>query len=557
MAEITKPLAWWKTMAVYQIWPRSFFDGNGDGIGDLWGVLQKLDYIKSLGVDAIWFSPLYPTPNADYGYDIADYRGIAEDYGTLELFQKVLAEAHDRGLKVIMDLVINHTSDEHEWFQKSKDVNSPYHDYYYWRKGNGKKPPNNWKSVFEGSAWVRAEETGEYYLHIFAKKQPDLNMSNPKVREEVKDVMRFWLEMGVDGFREDVITYIAKDEGLPNGIPLPVGAGLEHYTSRPAVKDYLREFRDDVLRRYDAFTVGEAPMMTPKLAKKYITEGGDQLLNLMFHFQHMEADCFLTDFIPTRFHLKKLKKALGTWQREMRGVAWNALYLENHDHPRIISRYGSEKYRVESGKTLAAMYLLQSGTPFIYQGQEIGMTNIRMSSMDQFKDVLTFNSQKLYAMFGIKGDRYLRIANRCSRENARTPMQWNNAPNGGFSEADPWFRVNPNYTEINAEDAEADPNSLLHWYRALLKFRKDNPLILLGDYKEYYKNSRNLYVYERAHEGKKLLVICSFSEKPQRVSAPDGWDFAQAVQVFGNYAKPAAQTNRFTTQPYECRVYAG
>ena len=546
----------WKEMSVYQVWPRSFKDGNGDGVGDLWGVLEKLDYIQSLGVDAIWFSPLYPSPNCDYGYDIADYKNISEDYGNLELFKRVLDGAHARGMKVIMDLVINHTSDHHDWFVKSREEpDSQYHDYYFWRKGN--KPPNNWLSVFEGKAWEFNEKLGEWYLHIFAKGQPDLNMRNPEVREEVKSIMRFWLDMGVDGFREDVITYISKKDGLPNGFPLPIGTGLEHYTSQPEVKDYLREFQEEVLSAYGAFTVGEAPMMTPKLAKEYITApaGEKTLLNLMFHFKHMEADCFLTDWISMPFKLKKLKKAFSTWQREMYGEGWNALYLENHDHPRIIDRYGSRQHRVESAKMLAAMYLLQSGTPFVYQGQEIGMTNIELSSLDQCKDVVTFNNQKLFAKFGVSPERFLGIVNRRSRENSRTPMQWSAAANAGFSESEPWFSVNPNYADINVQAAEADPDSILNWYRALLQYRKDNPMVIYGSYREHYKSSRSLYVYSREMDGKRLLVICSFTDKPVQFSAPMGFDLLHGKQVFGNYAAPEAQSNCFVTRPWECRVY--
>ena len=555
----TKP-AWWKEMSVYQIWPRSFADGNDDGIGDLQGVLEKLDYIKSLGVDAIWFSPLYPSPNADYGYDCADYKNIHPEYGNLDLFKQVLDGAHERGMKVILDLVINHTSDHHDWFVKSKDPESGYHDYYYWRKGKkpeGKKPPNNWLSVFEGKAWEYNKDIDEYYLHVFAKGQPDLNMSNPKVREEVKSILRFWLDMGVDGFREDVITYIAKTEGLPNGFPLPIGTGMEHWTSLPAVKDYLREFKE-VLDEYGAFTVGEAPMMTPKLAKEYITDrdGNGSLLSLMFHFQHMEADCLFTDWIGLPFSLKKLKKAFSRWQYDMYGEGWNALYIENHDHPRIIDRYGSRKHREASGKMLAAMYILQSGTPFVYQGQEIGMTNIELDSLDKFKDVVTFNNQKLFAKFGVKPEKFLKIANRRSRENSRTPVQWKDAPNAGFSEtAEPWFSVNPNYTEINVEAAEADQSSILHWYRDLLSFRKENPMVIYGSYQEHYKSSRSLYVYSREHEGQRLLVVCAFGDKPQQFCAPKGFDLTQAKQVFGNYAPPEEQTNGFVTKPWECRVY--
>jgi len=549
---------WWKEMSVYQIWPRSFADGNNDGIGDLHGVLEKLDYIKSLGVDAIWFSPLYPSPNCGYGYDCADYMNIHPEYGDLKLFKKVLDGAHERGMKVIMDLVINHTSDQHEWFQKSKEQQkNKYHDYYIWRKGkgkDGKKPPNNWLSLFEGGAWEYNKNRDEHYLHVFAKGQPDLNMANPAVREEVKDIMRFWLELGVDGFREDVITYIAKREGLPNGFPLPIATGFKHYTSLPAVKDYLREFKEDVLDHYGAITVGEAPMMTTKVAKDYIT-GNDKVLDMMFHFQHMEADCFMNDWVPRPFSLKRLKKVFAHWQQEMYGVGWNANYLENHDHPRIINRYGSLKYRVESAKMLAAMFVLQSGTPFIYQGQEIGMTNIALERLDQFKDVVTHNNYRLAKKIGFSEKFFVKYANRRSRENARTPMQWSDERNGGFSEVEPWFNVNPNHTEINVKAAENDENSILHWYRALLEFRRENPMVVYGKYREHYKSSRSLYVFSSEHEGKRLLVIGSFTEKPVQFSAPAGFDLLHGKQVFGNYAIPATQSNTFITKPWECRVY--
>ena len=383
---------WYKQLVVYQIWPRSFCDGNGDGIGDLEGVLSKLDYLQDLGINCIWFSPLYPSPNADFGYDIADYKNIHKEYGNLDLFRQVLDGAHKRGMKVIMDLVVNHTSDEHEWFIKSKDPSSPYHDYYFWRKGRlgGKLPPNNWLSCFEGKAWERDEKSGEYYLHVFAKKQPDLNHDNPKVRQEVKDIMKFWLDMGVDGFREDVITFISKRPGLPNGIPLPIGCGIEHYMDGPNIHKYLSEYRE-ITDKYDCFTVGEAPMMTPDNALKYIDESHKEL-DMMFHFQHIEADAFLIDFLQTKFRLKEMKRAFTNWQNKLNGRAWNTLYIENHDHPRIISRYGSEKYRVQSGKMLANMYMLQQGTPFVYQGQELGMLNTRLGSIDDYVDCFVKNN---------------------------------------------------------------------------------------------------------------------------------------------------------------------
>lgn len=550
---------WYKELAVYQIWPRSFKDGNGDGIGDLWGVLEKLDYIKSLGVDAIWFSPLYASPNADYGYDISDYRNINPEYGDNELFKKVLDEAHKRGLKVIMDLVVNHTSDEHKWFiesKKSKD--NPYHDYYFWRDGkgeDGKKPPNNWLSCFEGGAWEYDENLKQYYLHVFSKKQPDLNMDNPKVREEVKGIMKFWLDMGVDGFREDVITFISKAEGLPNGFPLPIATGVEHYKKGPHIHEYLSEFRNDVLDKYDCFVVGESPLSTAKTALEFTAEGSGKELDMMFLFDHMQADCFMADTIATPFSLKKLKKAFSGWHSTLDGKAWSALYLENHDHPRVINRYGNLNYRVESAKMLATMCYMQSGTVYIYQGQEIGMTNINIDSIDKFKDVVTFNNQRLFKKMGFSDDWYLRLANKTTRENARTPVQWDTSEYAGFSTAEPWFYVNPNYKQINVAEAEKDPNSILNYYRKLLKFRKENPIVIYGDYKEHYKNSDKLYVYERNYEGKRMLVVSSFSDKAERFDAPFGFVMVSGKKVLGNYPSEKLTGNGFIMNPYETRVY--
>lgn len=546
---------WYKDICVYQIWPRSFCDGNGDGIGDLEGVYSKLDYIKDLGVDCIWFSPLYPSPNADFGYDIADYKNIHPEYGDLDLFKKVLDGAHERGIKVIMDLVVNHTSDECDWFQKSRRRIDPYTDYYIWRKGRdgGKKPPNNWLSMFEGGAWEYDEMRGEYYLHVFAKKQPDLNHDNPKVREEVKEIMKFWLDMGVDGFREDVITFISKKEGLPNGFPIPSACGMEHYINGPHIHEYLREYRE-VAKQYDCFCVGEAPMMTPETALKYITEGENQELDLMFHFQHMEADCIMMDFIHVPFSLTRMKKAFTRWQNMLKGKAWNTLYIENHDHPRIISRYGSEAYRTESGKMLAAMYMLQQGTPFIYQGQEIGMTNISLPDLDMYEDVFVKNNYNVFKkIFGKKKCEHL--ARISTRDNARTPVQWTGGENAGFTTGKPWFYINPNYKEVNAEKELSDPNSLLNFYKKLIRFRKENEIVLKGDYKEYYANSKNLYVYERTYNNQRMLVICSFTEKGIAFEAPEGYDLSKGVKVLGNYESEHICGNGFKTRPYEMRVY--
>ncbi|MBO5360088.1 MAG: alpha-glucosidase [Clostridia bacterium] len=557
MPEIKKN--WYKEMSVYQIWTRSFCDGDGDGIGDLKGVLSKLDYIKSLGVDAIWFSPIYKSPQKDYGYDISDYRQIAPEYGTMDDFKAILDGAHERGLKVIMDLVINHTSDQHEWFKESlKGEDNPYHDYYIWRKGKGKNPPNNWKSTFPGPAWEYNADLDKYYLHLFAVEQCDLNMDNPAVRNEVKDIMRFWLDMGVDGFREDVITYISKREGLPNGFPLPVACGMEHFTCGPHLYEYLQEFNDEVLSKYDIMTVGEAPMMTPDLALKFIDERDSkkQVLKMMFNFQHMEADCIITSFITTKFSLKKLKSAMSNWQTKLYGKGWNALYLENHDQPRIISRYGNEKYRVESGKMLATMYICQSGTPFIYQGQEIGMTNIRLPELDMYVDVATYDTYNICKKLGFPHKSIMKRIMKASRDNARTPVQWTSGKNAGFTTADkPWFYINDNYTEVNVEDAEKDPNSILNYYRKLLKFRKENEIVIYGDFKEHYHESDKLYVYERNYEGKKLLVICSFSDRIERFKAPKGFDLAKGKVVLGNYDCFNSGFDTFNLRPYETKVF--
>ncbi len=552
---------WYKAMSVYQIWPRSFCDGNGDGIGDLWGVLSKLDYIQSLGVDAIWFSPLYPSPNADFGYDIADYMDIHPDYGDLELFRRLLDEAHKRGLRVFMDLVINHTSDEHPWFKESrKGKDNPYHDYYYWRPGKVsggiRRPPNNWTSLFEGGAWEYDEGLDEYYLHLFAKKQPDLNLDNPKVRQEIKKIMRFWLDMGVDGFREDVITFISKTPGLPSAYPkLPMANGLKYYSNRPKVYQYLKEFKEDVLDCYDCFTVGESPMTTPEIALRYVTEGEGKVLDEMIGFSHMEADCFMTDIVQRPFDLLKMKKAFSTWQEKLQGRAWNALYIENHDHPRIISRYGSEKYHKESGKMLAAMYALQRGTPFVYQGQEIGMLNLKLNDVKLYQDVMTRNNARILSRL-LPRSRVLKLVQKSSRDSARSPMQWSAEKNAGFSTGVPWFFVNPNYSSINVAQQEEDPDSILNFYRKLLKFRKETPAALWGDYRELMPGHKKLYVYERNYRGQKLLVICSFTREQIRFELPEEeLDLNRGTAVLTNYEQNFVIANGFTTRPYEMRVY--
>ncbi|MBE5831235.1 MAG: alpha-glucosidase [Butyrivibrio sp.] len=556
---------WYKEMSFYQIWIRSFADGDGDGIGDLYGVYDKLDYIKSLGVDGIWFSPIYPSPNADFGYDISDYKDIHPDYGDLDQFKKVLKRAHELGLKVIMDLVINHTSDEHPWFIESKKgKDNPYSDYYIWRD-----KPNNWDSLFEGQAWEYVRERGQYYLHIFAKKQPDLNMDNPKVREEVKDIMRFWLDMGVDGFREDVINFISKKEGLPDGLPLlPAAKGMSSYKDGPHIHEYLAEFRK-VCDEYDCFQLGEGPMTTVKSAMNYLT-GPTKSLDMMFSFDHMMADCFYTEYLHRPFSLVKLKKAFSKWQYALADKGWNALYLENHDHPRIISRYGSEHFRRESGTMLAASYIFQKGTPFIYQGQEIGMTNIKLMSIDQYVDVSSITN---YNTYHLKEDpeRRLHRIHLSSRDSARTPMQWNSSEHAGFSETTPWFYVNPNYKRVNVEKEESDENSILNFYRKCLALRKSSKTLIYGEYKEYFPKDPNIYMYERSLDGESFLIICSFSRFPQKAHKPKKFAGRHGELVLCNYPKkpinyggilgPIEQElsefelKKGYLRPYETRVY--
>lgn len=557
---------WFKKMSFYQIWVRSFADGNGDGIGDLYGVYDRLEYVKSLGVDGIWFSPVYPSPNADYGYDISDYKDIHPDFGTLEQFKKVLARAHELGLKVIMDLVVNHTSDEHPWFIEScKGKDNPYSDYYIWRD-----KPNNWFSLFEGRAWEYNKERGQYYLHIFAKKQPDLNMDNPKVREEVKSIMRFWLDLGVDGFREDVINFISKKEGLPNGLPfIPAVNGMPFYKDGPHIHEYMAEFRE-VCNGYDCFQLGEGPMTTVQSALKYLS-GPTKSLDMMFGFDHMMADCVYTEYIHRPFSLVKLKKAFSKWQYALEGKAWNALYLENHDHPRVISRYGSERYWRESGTMLAASYLFQCGTPFVYQGQEIGMTNIRLWSIDQYMDVSTKNNFHSYHLKEDIKERLKRI-HLSSRDSSRTPMQWNSGKNAGFSAAKPWFYVNQNYRKVNVAAEEKDPDSILNFYRRALKLRRHSRTLICGKYREYFPNDPYMYMYERRYKDIRYLIVCSFSKLPMRLRIPKAYVGKKGKLVLCNYPEGRPQMaeqlkerlkqevsllawEHGMLRPYEARVY--
>ncbi|MBR4207277.1 MAG: alpha-glucosidase [Lachnospiraceae bacterium] len=542
---MNKKTDWYKPMAFYQIWIRSFKDGNGDGIGDLKGVYEKLEYIKSLNVDGIWFSPIYPSPKADFGYDISDYTDIDPEYGTLDDFKKVLDKAHLLGLKIIMDLVINHTSDEHKWFKESrKGKDNPYSDYYIWRD-----KPNNWDSILEGKAWEYDESRGQYYLHLFAKKQPDLNMDNPKVREEVKNILRFWMDLGVDGFREDVINFISKKEGLPDGLPfLPVINGIPYYKDGPHIHEYMREFRG-VCEERGCMQVGEGPFTTLPTALKYLY-GPEKSLDMMFSFDHMMADCFYTEYLHRPFKLSRYKKALTKWQKGLEGKAWNALYIENHDHPRIISRYGDERYRYESGSSLAASYLFLKGTPFIYQGQEIGMTNIRLKNIENYADVSSKNN---FYRFNLKDslERRLKRIHFSSRDSSRTPMQWTGGKYAGFSTHRPWFFINKNYRDVNVESEEKNEQSLLNFYRKCLKLRKQSRTLLFGSYREYFPADEKIYMYERSFKDVHYLIICSFSKHTADFKLPGGLKGVRMEQVLCNYSGVRAQ---FTLAPYEARV---
>lgn len=558
---------WFKEMTLYQIWPRSFCDGNNDGIGDLKGVLSKLDYIKNLGADAVWFSPLYVSPQDDYGYDIADYKNINPEYGTLEEFKEILDKAHSLGMKVIMDLVINHTSNQHEWFKKSCAGDPEYKDFYIWEKGrgkDGKKVPNNWMSTFPGPAWEYNEQRGEFYLHLYAKEQPDLNHDNPKVREAIKDVMRFWLDMGVDGFREDVITQISKKRKADGTLPqgnwiMPASRGMENYNNGPHIHEYLKEYRKVINEYDDRFQVGEAPMVTPKTALKYVNEN-EKELDMMIGFQHMEADCILISWVHLPFSLKKLKKVYNNWQTQLYGKAWNANYLESHDQPRTISRYGSEKFRVESGKALAVMYSFLSGSQFVYQGQEIGMTSLDYTHAPQgtdpwaqFKDVSTFCVRDLMRKFGFSEKYILKVAHTAARDNARTPVQWSSAANGGFSEVEPWYTVNPNYKEVNVEDAEKDPDSLLNFYKKVIALRKQyKDAAVYGKFDLKLKNDKNLCVYDKtADNGDKLTIVINLSEKEVHSKKVKPYIPEGAEEILSVYDGSFAELMR----PYSAKVY--
>jgi len=536
---------WYREGVVYQIYPRSFQDSNGDGMGDLPGILARIPYLKELGVSIVWLSPVYPSPNDDNGYDISDYRDILKDFGTLEDMKNLIASLHEAGIKIVMDLVVNHTSDEHPWFQASARNDPKYADYYYWRE---KK--NNWTSFFGGEAWAWNEERQAYYLHLFSKKQPDLNWNNPAVREEVQGILRYWLDLGIDGFRCDVINIIAKADGLPDGRPTLILQGREHYLNHPKIHGYLGELREAVLSKYDCFTVGETVLIDVPHALGYLAEDRREL-DMVFQFDHMNADCFFVKWLPRKFRMIRLKRPLSKWQNGLQGKGWNTLYLENHDQPRSVSRFGSDAYHKESAKMLATMIYFQQGTPFIYQGQEIGMKNAGFDNLEDYQDIETHNMYKmLRKMFHFSHQKMMRTVKLASRDNARTPMQWDETQNAGFTTGKPWLKVNPNHQSINVAENQTDPDSILAYYQKIIALRKAYPIIVYGDYQDLQKSHRKLYAYRRTYEGQELVVLCNFSEKG--LTLRGGTDFKGMELLLSNY--PAHEC-LYDLQPYEARVY--
>ncbi|MDI3548503.1 MAG: oligo,6-glucosidase [Halanaerobiales bacterium] len=551
---------WWKEGVVYQIYPRSFYDSNGDGIGDLQGIIRKLDYLKKLGVNIIWLSPVYSSPNDDNGYDISNYRQIMAEFGTMQDMERLIAEMHKRGMKIIMDLVVNHTSDEHPWFIESRSSrDNPYRDYYIWRKGKDDQPPNNWGSRFGGSAWEYDQTTGEYYLHLFSRKQPDLNWENPRVREEVYDMMRWWLDKGIDGFRMDVINMISKVKGLPDG-RIKKGEKYSkddsYYINGPRVHEYLQEMNKRVLSHYDIMTVGETPGVTPEIARKYVDFDRNEL-NMLFHFELMEIDRQSTKWKPRKWRLTELKEIFTKWYEGLKEKGWNSLYMSNHDQPRMVSRFGDDrKYRVESAKMLATLLHTLPGTPYIYQGEEIGMTNVAFETIADYRDIETLNWYREKKKEGVPEEKIMAAIHRTSRDNARTPVQWDDSPNAGFTGGVPWIKVNPNYKEINVSRALKDPDSIFYYYRKLIKLRKENPVIVYGDYKLILAEDENIYAYLRRLENDSLLVILNFFTRPARFHLPEDIEYGDKELLISNYPVEKNEGIReIPLRPYEARIY--
>lgn len=548
---------WWKEAVVYQIYPRSFQDSNGDGIGDIKGITSRMGYLKELGIDVIWLSPVYESPNDDNGYDISDYRAIMKEFGTMADFDEMLNAAHENGIRLVMDLVVNHTSDEHPWFVESRrSKDNPYRDYYIWRDPENGKEPNNWGSCFSGSAWQYDKNTEMYYLHLFSKKQPDLNWDNPRVREEVFDMMNWWLDKGVDGFRMDVISLISKNPEFPDGVPGINGyASFNEPANGPHVHEYLREMRKKVLDHADTLTVGECSGVTLEEAKKYAASDNSEL-NMVFQFEHMDVDADGDNkWTDKKMDLRDMKAVLTKWQKGLEGVAWNSLFWQNHDQPRCVSRYADDgTYRERSAKMLATCLHMMQGTPYIYQGEELGMTNVPFASIDDFRDLDSINAyHELVEEQSIFSEEemlhYLRYK---SRDNARTPFQWDDTENAGFTSGTPWIMVNPNYKEINAMEQLEREDSVFNYYKKLIRLRKENPVIVYGNYDLIFPESEEIFAYTRTLDREKLLVLCNYSDTEQHVERPEL--FAESRCMISN-CDVQTQENTVILPPYAAVVY--
>lgn len=514
--------AWWKECVVYQIYPRSFQDSNGDGIGDLNGIRSRLDYLKDLGVDVIWLSPVYQSPGDDNGYDISDYKAVMDVFGTMEDFDRLLAEIHQKGMKLVMDLVVNHTSDEHAWFAESRrSPDNPYRDYYIWKEPVNGGPPNNWASRFRGPAWEYDERTGMYYLHIYSRKQPDLNWENPRVRREIYDMMAWWGDKGIDGFRMDVISMLSKDQRFPDGVLKegnPYGDGLPYYANGPRIHEFLQEMNREVLSRFDWMSVGEGVGVGTGEAVQYAGYDSHEL-NMMFHFEHVELNPGpFGKWNDNPICLSDLKEVLSRWQTELEGKAWNSLFWENHDYPRAVSRFGNDspEFWELSAKMLAVCLYMMKGTPYIYQGQELGMTNFQGRTIEDFQDIEIHNVYREMVGSGrVSHEEMLRYINHMGRDNARTPMQWDDTAQAGFTEGTPWLGVNPNYTWLNAREQAGRGDSVLSFYKQLIKLRHTMDILVYGAYRLLLEESETIFAYERSLGEERLTVLCNFTDQTQ------------------------------------------
>jgi oligo-1,6-glucosidase len=565
--EERQPLAsisrdWWKEAVVYQIYPRSFMDSNGDGIGDLKGITSQLDYLKKLGVDVLWLCPVNDSPNDDNGYDIRDYYKIMAEFGTMADFEELIDEIHKRGMKLVIDIVVNHTSDENHWFLESRSAkDNPYRDWYIWRDGQDGREPNNWVSYFSGSAWEYDDVTNQYYLHLFSRRQPDLNWENPLVREEIYKMMTWWLDKGIDGFRLDAINLLSKTQGLPS-VPGTHNQrfvwGGQFYINGPKIHEYLQEMNERVFANYNMMTVGETGGIKTKDALLYAGDNRHEL-NMVFQFEHMDIDAANGDkWTIGTWDLPKLKTILSEWQNDLYGKAWNSLYWMNHDQPRAVSRFGNDgKYRVESAKMLATVLHMMQGTPYVYQGEEIGMTNVAFDTVGDYRDVEIFNLwQDRVVKGGQDPNRILHAIHMKARDNARTPMQWNSTANAGFTSAEPWIKVNPNYKEINAELALSDKKSVFHYYKQLIQMRKDNLIMVYGKYDLLLPDHEQIYAYTRTLGNEKWVIIANFGDSQPVFELSDEVPGAFGEFIIGNYSdNPLENPRCFTLRPYECRVY--